>query len=580
MSICDSEENRKKLAWLVPGYILLAWFFCVLFQPLGIHYHQPRSLYLNDKNYEVIYMDDYVDLLKWDNNINDDDEVNFNNLTKRPMLNFDPDANDTLMIPPDNDVCQGLNGTVITLERGSKSAVIVRLKRPGQYYKYRPFNCSIQVKAGDTLDGITAVIEEMDLREHEDDVRQPGGHWGSSICVDYLEAFTDKSKLRNKLCGEWRITGGNNNNNNKEKMRLNSHGPKQTLVGYCYDDRSGHSCESKTIFLNAVIGNDDKFLTSEEELNKKRKGFSVVITGYNHADQDQGQKCLATEFSCPIRDFSLHEQQNHCVWSEFRCDGHQNCGFTVNADESDDICANSGVHDFAHNGGLNPWSISTMTLLIVVYLAIVLILVLVTMILLRWHRALRSPNPLDEMQAIESLHPHHHHPQHQARGHHHHHQHQRVITTTTTDNQDGSLTTEARNGTVSIIVSYRPQYFPKPASTNANNEAPPSYDSLYTDAAGNPIEAPGVDEEQPPNYSLVSLPSADNDDDDDTQNTATANEVTSSSNNNNNNNNNNLNNDNNNANDAPLLPQQPQSCHEEAQNNNPQQTQDEDANDS
>ena len=31
MSICESEENRKKLAWLVPGYILLAWFFCVLF---------------------------------------------------------------------------------------------------------------------------------------------------------------------------------------------------------------------------------------------------------------------------------------------------------------------------------------------------------------------------------------------------------------------------------------------------------------------------------------------------------------------------------------------------------------------
>ena len=32
MRICDSEENRRKLAWLVPGYILLAWFFCVVFQ--------------------------------------------------------------------------------------------------------------------------------------------------------------------------------------------------------------------------------------------------------------------------------------------------------------------------------------------------------------------------------------------------------------------------------------------------------------------------------------------------------------------------------------------------------------------
>ena len=36
MRICDSEENRRKLAWLVPGYILLAWFFCVVFQPLGL----------------------------------------------------------------------------------------------------------------------------------------------------------------------------------------------------------------------------------------------------------------------------------------------------------------------------------------------------------------------------------------------------------------------------------------------------------------------------------------------------------------------------------------------------------------
>ena len=35
MRLCDSEENRRKLAWLVPGYILLAWFFCVVFQVDG-----------------------------------------------------------------------------------------------------------------------------------------------------------------------------------------------------------------------------------------------------------------------------------------------------------------------------------------------------------------------------------------------------------------------------------------------------------------------------------------------------------------------------------------------------------------
>merc|ERR1711997_192036 len=57
MSICDSEENRKKLAWLVPGYILLAWFFCVLFQPLGIR--SPNSRYhprLTKYGEQIIYL--------------------------------------------------------------------------------------------------------------------------------------------------------------------------------------------------------------------------------------------------------------------------------------------------------------------------------------------------------------------------------------------------------------------------------------------------------------------------------------------------------------------------------------------
>ena len=54
MSVCDSEENRRKLAWLVPGYILLAWFFCVLFQPLSIHSPAMKSRFRTyDKNYEV-----------------------------------------------------------------------------------------------------------------------------------------------------------------------------------------------------------------------------------------------------------------------------------------------------------------------------------------------------------------------------------------------------------------------------------------------------------------------------------------------------------------------------------------------
>jgi hypothetical protein len=28
-----------------------------------------------------------------------------------------------------------------------------------------------------SLDGLTAVVEEMDFREHEDDFRQPGNHF-------------------------------------------------------------------------------------------------------------------------------------------------------------------------------------------------------------------------------------------------------------------------------------------------------------------------------------------------------------------------------------------------------------------
>ena len=61
MRICDSEENRRKLAWLVPGYILLAWFFCVVFQPLGLNSApgQGNNNDLNDESlYEIINLQD------------------------------------------------------------------------------------------------------------------------------------------------------------------------------------------------------------------------------------------------------------------------------------------------------------------------------------------------------------------------------------------------------------------------------------------------------------------------------------------------------------------------------------------
>ena len=107
MSICDSEENRKKLAWLVPGYILLAWFFCVLFQPLGIR--SPNSRYhprLTKYGEQIIYLTS--------------DEVN-------------------------TQYCRN-NGSVITLEMGQRSAVVIRLGRIQHHME--PFLCSLRIKKG------------------------------------------------------------------------------------------------------------------------------------------------------------------------------------------------------------------------------------------------------------------------------------------------------------------------------------------------------------------------------------------------------------------------------------------------
>ena len=109
MSICDSEENRKKLAWLVPGYILLAWFFCVLFQPLGIHSPTAsrQALYrsLRDKNYQTVYLDRGIS----------------------------------------DDLCKN-NSIVLT--PGAQSSAIFKLGYP-RFSQHAPFNCSVQIHAGE-----------------------------------------------------------------------------------------------------------------------------------------------------------------------------------------------------------------------------------------------------------------------------------------------------------------------------------------------------------------------------------------------------------------------------------------------
>jgi hypothetical protein len=94
---------------------------------------------------------------------------------------------------------------------------------------------------------LTAVVEEMDFREHEDDFRQPGGHWGSSVCLDYLEVWTDKQKTKSKLCGTWDVAND----------RLTTHGSNQNLFGYCYDENGkAKSCEATSVFLNVAIDAD------------------------------------------------------------------------------------------------------------------------------------------------------------------------------------------------------------------------------------------------------------------------------------------------------------------------------------
>ena len=126
--------------------------------------------------------------------------------------------------------------------------------------------------------------------------------------------------------------------------------------------------------------------------------FSVM----SDEDEEEGTGCSDNEFMCQVTESSNKRGMlfsNRCIWKRLKCDSHQNCGFTYNNDEINcSLIGVGGIDDTGEdenhngvNGNPIPWSISTMSLLIIIYLAIVLILVLVTMLLLRWHRALRTP---------------------------------------------------------------------------------------------------------------------------------------------------------------------------------------------
>ena len=183
-------------------------------------------------------------------------------------------------------------------------------------------------------------------------------------------------------------------------------------------------------------------------------------------------------------------QKSRCIWSKLRCDYHQNCGAGHQSDETG--CGYlrrvSGIHE-----RLSPWSVSTMSLLIIVYLAIVLILVLVTMLLLRWHKVLRTP--LDVLSDSRV------------------HQSPPMVM------EDRELAAAAAAAsastvtpaTVSIMVMYRP-HKPRGLSQPSTVELPPSYESLFmgdSPPSYNIAANDDIDPETDPEAVLVAASSVD-----------------------------------------------------------------------
>ena len=324
------------------------------------HHH-----YLSDKNYEVIYLDNSLD--------------------------------------PGSSVCRG-NGSVVTLDAGPRSAVIIRLVE--HYYNYRPFTCSIMIRANpQTLDGLTAVVEEMDLREYKINMLPFGELDSVTECVDYVELHED-GREKNTLCGTWSSFG---------HMALSpDKSSRQNLVGYCAAG-PGSGCETGTIHLNVAIGANPKYVDSDVRLgNRRRRGFSIVVSGYRNpannyslpTELDEDVCDPTTEFMCPNIDRALLEGPR-CVWKDLHCDSHANCGFIFNHDEGN--CTNlpsmSSRWGATEGSPRLPWTFSTMTLLIITYLASIVLLVMVTMLFLRWHRGLDPPGSGGSAEAPEDVMP-------------------------------------------------------------------------------------------------------------------------------------------------------------------------------
>ena len=72
----------------------------------------------------------------------------------------------------------------VTLTKGRGSGLILRLTSQ-EHYRYQRFNCSLEVAAGPDMDGVTAVVEHMDLRQWREESRD--SHWAPAHCLDYLD---------------------------------------------------------------------------------------------------------------------------------------------------------------------------------------------------------------------------------------------------------------------------------------------------------------------------------------------------------------------------------------------------------
>ena len=62
--------------------------------------------------------------------------------------------------------CESGRRQEVELGPGRASGLILRLTSR-EFYRYQAWNCSLAVTAGPTMDGVTAVIEHLDLRQEE-----------------------------------------------------------------------------------------------------------------------------------------------------------------------------------------------------------------------------------------------------------------------------------------------------------------------------------------------------------------------------------------------------------------------------